>query len=101
MPGELDGRVFAGVPEVASIIGTDERTIRRAIAAGEIPAVKVGARNMIPTEWLRQQAACALPSSAATEPDLDQLADRVADRVFTRFARLFGDRTTMQPEGGI
>lgn len=32
------GKLFASVPEVASIIGRDEMTIRKAAEKGEIPA---------------------------------------------------------------
>lgn len=88
---ELDGRIFADVPEVARFTGRDERTIRRACAAGEIPATRLGTKYMIPTEWLRQQAAVTTAESAsAPTPDIDALADRVADRLFARFAGLLG-----------
>lgn len=87
---DLAGRLFAGVPEVAEIIGADERTIRRAIAAGEIPGHRVGTKYMIPVAWLRELAGSPAPAPAAPEPDLDQLADRVADRVLARLARTFG-----------
>ena len=50
------GRLFASVPEVAGILGLDERTVRRAVADGQIPATKVGVRVLIPTAWLRAQA---------------------------------------------
>ncbi len=92
---DLSGRLFADVPEVASITGRDERTIRRAAAAGEIPSTKVGSKYMIPVAWLRQQAGQAT-ASAAPLPDLDELADRVADRVIERLAQAFG-----RPEGAI
>jgi excisionase family DNA binding protein len=86
---ELDGRYFADVPEVASITGRDERTIRKAAAAGEIPSTKVGNKYMIPVAWLREQAGQASLSRVPPPPDLDQLVDRIADRVFARFAGLF------------
>lgn len=85
---DLAGRLFAGVPEVASILGADERTIRRAIAAKEIPGHRIGTKYLIPVSWLREMAGSPPPAPATPEPDLDQLADRVADRVFARFARL-------------
>jgi excisionase family DNA binding protein len=87
---ELEGRLFADIPQAAAILGRDERTVRRAAAEGEIPATKVGAKYLIPVAWLREQA--GEPSAAAAPlPDLDELADRVADRVLARLARLFGD----------
>jgi len=85
---DLGDRLFADVPEVASITGRDERTIRKAAQAGEIPATKVGTKYMIPMAWLRAQAGESEPA-AAVQPDLDELADRVADRLLTRFGRLF------------
>ena len=52
----LAGRVFATVPEAAAILRYDVRTVRRAIAAGEIPATKVGSTYRIRVSWLRKQA---------------------------------------------
>ena len=89
---DLNGRLFADVPEAASVLGRDERTVRRAAAAGEIPATKVGTKWMIQTAWLRQQAGIAEQAPSAQVPDLDELADRVADRVFARLAGLFASR---------
>ena len=91
---DLNGRLFADVPKAASVLGRDERTVRRAAAAGEIPATKVGTKWMIQTAWLRQQAGVTETSPAAQVPDLDELADRVADRVFARFAQLFGAKVS-------
>jgi excisionase family DNA binding protein len=58
------GRVFATVPEAAAILRYDVRTVRRGIAAGDIPAIRVGATNRIPVSWLREQA--------GTPPDEDE-----------------------------
>ncbi len=93
---DLDDRLFAYVPEVAQILGLDERTVRSAIRAGQIPATKTGQRYIVRVSWLREQAGHPGAAQAATSgPDLDELADRVADRVFARFARLFG---TLAPD---
>ena len=80
---DLAGQVFADVPQVADILGRDERTVRRAIEAGSIPAKKVGSKWAVPVSWLREQAGVPEPS-----PDVDELADAVADRVVARLARL-------------
>jgi excisionase family DNA binding protein len=85
---DLGDRLFADVPQAARILGLDERTVRKAAAAGEIPAEKIGAKWMIRAAWLRDQAGTAPP----VMPDLDELAERMAERFFTRFARLFGER---------
>lgn len=53
---DLDGRLFATVPETADITRYDPRTIRRAIEAGEIPATRAGATWRIPVAWIREQA---------------------------------------------
>lgn len=92
---DLDGNLFADVPQVAEITGMDPRTIRRAAQAGEIPASRVGAKWMIPTAWLREQAGTPAPTPPGV--DLDDLADRVADRLFTRFAQLLGSTPASQP----
>jgi len=52
----LDGKLFADVPETAEILRYDQRTVRRAIEAGEIPAIRAGGHWRIPVAWLREQA---------------------------------------------
>jgi excisionase family DNA binding protein len=89
---DLNGCLWADVPKAADLLGLDERTVRRAAAAGEIPARKVGHKWMIPTAWLCEQAGSIAPTESALL-DLDDLADRVADRVFARLAGLFAGRT--------
>jgi hypothetical protein len=83
--GDLAGQVFAGVPDVASITGRDERTIRRGIEAGRIPGTRIGAKWAVPVAWLREQAGVPEPS-----PDPGELADQVAEAVLARLARLLG-----------
>jgi excisionase family DNA binding protein len=48
--------LFADVPQVARILGQHPQTVRAAIAAGTIPAIKIGQRWRVPTSWLRQAA---------------------------------------------
>jgi excisionase family DNA binding protein len=62
----LTGKLFADVPETAQILRYDQRTVRRAIEAGEIPAVRAGGRWRIPTAWLRAQAQIGAGDAAAT-----------------------------------
>jgi hypothetical protein len=52
----LDGKLFASVPEAATVLRSDPRSVRRSIAAGDIPATKVGPRSLVPVSWLRQAA---------------------------------------------
>jgi hypothetical protein len=86
---DLGDRLFAYVPEVARILGRDERTVRAAIKVGQIPATKTGQRYIVRVAWLREQAGEASTAQRAPLPDLDELADRVADRVIARFADIF------------
>ena len=53
----LEGKLFATVPEASVILGYDRlgRTLRGAIAAGEIPAVKAGRTYRIPVASIRAQ----------------------------------------------
>jgi len=53
---ELEGKLFATVPEAAVVLRSDVRSVRRSIAAGDIPAVPVGPRKLVPVTWLRQAA---------------------------------------------
>jgi excisionase family DNA binding protein len=80
---DLAGQTFADVPQAARVLGRDERTIRRGIKSGKIPATQIGSKWSVPVAWLREQAGVPEPS-----PDADELADQVADRVVARLARL-------------
>lgn len=60
----LSERLFMSVPEVADVLGVDQRTLRRAAEDGQVPSVRVGVRILIPTTWLREQAGQA--ADAAT-----------------------------------
>jgi excisionase family DNA binding protein len=53
---ELAGKLFADVPETAEVLRIDQRTVRRSIEAGDIPAIRTGQRWRVPTSWLRQAA---------------------------------------------
>ena len=53
---DLDGQLFADVPQVAVVLRTDVRTIRRSLASGEIPGIRTGQRWRVPTSWLREAA---------------------------------------------
>jgi excisionase family DNA binding protein len=62
----LDGRLFATVTEVSAILSYDPqgRTVRRAIAAGEIPAIRAGSTWRVPTAWIRAQVGLGTDSRA-------------------------------------
>lgn len=53
---DLGGKLFADVPETAAILRIDERTVRRSIERGDIPAIRTGQRWRVPTAWLRKSA---------------------------------------------
>lgn len=52
----LSGKLFVTTTECAAVLRYDVRTLRKAIEAGEVPAVKAGSTYRIPAAWLRQQA---------------------------------------------
>ena len=52
----LKGKLFATVPEAAVVLRSDVRSVRRSIAAGDIPAQSIGPRKLVPVAWLRQAA---------------------------------------------
>jgi len=58
------GRLFATVPEFVAVSGYDERTVRKGIKAGEIPAIRVGVTWRIPVAWIRDQARLGAGSPA-------------------------------------
>jgi Helix-turn-helix domain len=87
----MSGQVFASVPEVASLYGRDQRTVRRACEKGTIPAKRIGNRWAIPTSWLAEQAGLSgAPPDAggSAAPDADELAMAVADEVLRRLAKV-------------
>jgi excisionase family DNA binding protein len=51
----LDDRAFFSIPEAARLLGADDRTVRKAVAAGSIPATRLGCKWFVPTSWLREQ----------------------------------------------
>lgn len=52
-PDELRQRLFIPVPEAAAdVFGVDERTVRRGIEKGQIPAIKIGNKTLIPVAKL-------------------------------------------------
>jgi|HubBroStandDraft_2_1064218.scaffolds.fasta_scaffold11006_3 excisionase family DNA binding protein len=61
----LEGRLFATVPEAAAILRYDPRTLRAAIVAGEVPAVRAGATYRVRVAWLRSQAGLGDPETPA------------------------------------
>lgn len=90
-PDELNSRNFISVRVAADVLGgVDERSIRRAIARGEIPAIQVGQRRMVPTAWLRSQIDQSAPASSHRQSDIDQLADLVAEKVTARILTALG-----------
>ena len=54
------------VPVFSQQLGIDPRTVRRAIAAGDIRCVRIGRRWLIPVAELDRLLAGALPGMAAT-----------------------------------
>lgn len=66
-----------------------QRTIRRGIEAGVIPASRIGAKWAIPVSWLREQAGLTESPPAEPSPDMDELADQVAARVLALLGGLF------------
>jgi hypothetical protein len=52
----LKDKLFATVPEAAAVLRSDPRSVRRSIAAGDIPAQPVGPRKLVPVAWLRRAA---------------------------------------------
>jgi excisionase family DNA binding protein len=51
----LHNRDFFSIPETARLFGSDDRTVRKAVAAGNIPATRLGCKWFVPTAWLREQ----------------------------------------------
>lgn len=78
-PDEVRSRNFLSVKETAAFLSDgeplDERTVRRAIAEGQIPSVKVGTKTLIPAAPLLALLAVPDPSQPVAEaPSADGVA---------------------------
>ena len=60
----LKGKMFATTTEAGAVLRYDQRTIRKAIADGAIPAVRAGATYRIPVAWIMDQAGLAGETTA-------------------------------------
>jgi len=60
-----DEKLLWGVPEAAELLGLDQKTVRTAIEAEQIPCVHVGRLLKIPLWWIRRQRDGAPASKAA------------------------------------
>lgn len=58
---------FYAVAEVAELLGLSEPTVYRAIRAGELAAIKVRGRYVVPAKVIDQMESDALASSAQVD----------------------------------
>ncbi len=56
------------VQETAGLLGVHASTVRDAIAAGQMPCLRVGRRQLIPTARLVEMIGPAALANAATQP---------------------------------
>jgi hypothetical protein len=59
---DIDGKLFASVPETAVVLRSDERAVRRMLVAGEIPGTQVGRVWRVPVRWIRAAAGLDIPA---------------------------------------
>lgn len=67
---QLAGRLFCLVPEAAQVLELDPRTLRRAIEAGEFPAVKISGSWRIPVAKLLELAGLTASDVEANPSDV-------------------------------
>ncbi len=48
------------VAEAARVIGIDQRTLRRAIASGEVPGTRVRHKVLVPVSWIESVIAAPI-----------------------------------------
>jgi excisionase family DNA binding protein len=68
---DLDGRLFASIPEAARVLGWSEHTVRRGVEDGSIPYAMAGSHKRVKVTWLRQVAGEPEPAPPA-EPAVSQ-----------------------------
>ena len=64
---ESDPRLALSFDEVARLLGVHPLTVRRAVELGQLPAVEVGRRRLVPKQALEE-----LLASPARPKELDQ-----------------------------
>ena len=52
---DLTDKATTTVDEAAQVLGVSRATAYAAVHAGEIPAIRVGRRLLVPTAWLRRE----------------------------------------------
>jgi len=91
LPG-LMGRIALTVGEVAPALGLSERTVRKAIANGDIPSVMIGGRRLVPIRALeRHLEALAYAETGALDTWEKALARATSVRL-SRARRLAAER---------
>ena len=57
-------KAFLGVPELARITGLDAKSIRKAVEAQQIPALRIGRVWRVPRWWVDQQRSGPRPEAS-------------------------------------
>jgi len=86
-------RPWLTVAEVAQITGEGEKVIRAALAAGQLPILRLGRYVRIPTHLLMLQLGMDTPDNNGAEPDQDS-ATATHDQ---DFGDPSNDQSTAQP----
>ena len=71
---ELRTWIFATLPEMAAVVRTDQRTLRRSIEAGECPHVRIHGTVRIPVGPFLRWAGIDLETSEASSVEEDAAA---------------------------
>jgi hypothetical protein len=64
--GISDDRPLLTLPLAAARLGINVETLRKGIAAGDVPAVRIGSREYVPTRVLYDLIAGRLPRTEAS-----------------------------------
>lgn len=65
MEDPLEGRLFLTVAELAKLMSLDPRTVRRGIAEGTVPVVRLGTSVRIPVPKVREMLGLPQAGTAA------------------------------------
>lgn len=75
---DFGGRLLASGTEVARLLGVDRAIVTDAMAAGQIPVMRLGRSNYVPVAWLRQLASGS--QEVISDPPVPSVNRRDADR---------------------
>jgi excisionase family DNA binding protein len=72
----ISPRTTLTVEEAARVLGIGRSTAYEAVRCGQIPAMRLGRRAIVPTAWLAQQLGVTVEAVSTAAGHSEQLSDK-------------------------